>query len=62
MKKQIDAILLICGKKGIHFKALISPSRYYREDKQDEWTNFFLDDKGINTACLAGRLLLKCSL
>lgn len=44
MKKQIDAIRQYCENKKIVFKALITPSRFYRDDKQTEWTNFLFND------------------
>ena len=40
MKKQLDLIQHQCEKKEIPFKALTTPARFYREDKQNEWTNF----------------------
>lgn len=43
MKKQLDAIQKHCDNKGIPFKALTTPARFYREDKQTEWTNFLLN-------------------
>lgn len=44
MKKQLIEIQKHCDNKGIVFKALTTPARFYREDKQIEWTNFLLDD------------------
>ena len=41
MKKRIEAIQEHCQKKGIYFKALTTPARFYRQDKQDEWSDFF---------------------
>lgn len=43
MKKKVEAIQEHCVIKGIPFKALTTPSRFYRSDKQTEWTNFFSD-------------------
>ncbi len=43
MKKQLDAIRQHCENKKIFFKELITPARFYREDKQTEWTNFLLN-------------------
>lgn len=43
MKKQLSIIQEQCENKGITFKALTTPARFYREDKQTEWTSFLLD-------------------
>lgn len=43
MKKQLDAIRQYCENKGIPFKALTTPARFYRKDKQNEWTDFLLN-------------------
>lgn len=43
MKKQLDAIRQHCENKKISFKELTTPARFYREDKQTEWTNFLLN-------------------
>jgi G:T/U-mismatch repair DNA glycosylase len=42
MKKQIDAIQQHCIEKEISFQTLTTPARFYREDKQREWTSFLL--------------------
>lgn len=42
MKKQLNAIRKHCESKGIPFKALTTPARFYKEDKQTEWSNFLL--------------------
>ena len=44
MQKQVEAIQGHCEKNGILFKAMTTPARYYREDKQAEWTNFLQND------------------
>ncbi|MFY0626168.1 MAG: hypothetical protein JXR07_07735 [Reichenbachiella sp.] len=44
MKKKIEVIQQHCEKIGISFKAMTTPARFYREDKQTEWTNFLLND------------------
>ena len=44
MKKQLDAIQKHCVNKGISFITLTTPARFYRDDKQTEWTNFLLND------------------
>jgi len=44
MKKQLIPIIKHCENRGISFKALTTPARFYREDKQTEWTNFLLAD------------------
>lgn len=46
MKKQLDSIQQQCEKKLIAFKALTTPARFYRNDKQTEWTNFLNNDNG----------------
>lgn len=43
MKRQIVAIQEYCDNRGIRFQALTTPARYYREDKQAEWTDFLLN-------------------
>ncbi len=43
MKKQLSEIQKHCNNKGIAFQALTTPARFYREDKQTEWTNFLLN-------------------
>jgi G:T/U-mismatch repair DNA glycosylase len=40
MKERIENIRLYCEKWGIRFEYLTTPARFYRADKQDEWTNF----------------------
>jgi hypothetical protein len=44
MQKQVEAIQEHCEKNDILFKAITTPARYYRDDKQAEWTNFLLID------------------
>jgi G:T/U-mismatch repair DNA glycosylase len=46
IKKHLVAIQQHCGNKELHFKALNTPSRFYGEDKQTEWTNFLLHGSG----------------
>jgi G:T/U-mismatch repair DNA glycosylase len=41
MKIKIEAIREYCETKIINFQYLTTPARFYREDKQHEWTNFF---------------------
>lgn len=43
MKKQLSEVQNYCNNKGIAFKSLTTPARFYREDKQAEWTNFLLN-------------------
>jgi hypothetical protein len=45
MKERIESIRLYCEQWGIHFEYLTTPARFYRADKQDEWTNFLNRDK-----------------
>lgn len=40
MKEKIEAVRLYCDKSGIRFMYLTTPARFYRADKQEEWTNF----------------------
>ena len=47
MKERIESIRLCCEQWGIHFEYLTTPARFYREDKQDEWTRFLNGTKGI---------------
>jgi G:T/U-mismatch repair DNA glycosylase len=47
IKNKIEIIQDYCSNNGIYFKALITPSRYYNENKQTKWTNFF--NKEINS-------------
>lgn len=42
IKKKIEEIEEHCFKNRIWFKNLVTPSRFYREDKQAQWTNFLL--------------------
>jgi hypothetical protein len=44
MQKRVEAIQEYCEKNCILFKAMTTPARYYREDKQTEWTNFLQND------------------
>ncbi len=41
MKEKIEAIQQFCDERKIHFQYLTTPARFYRKDKQEEWTNFF---------------------
>jgi len=44
IRKKVEAIKELCIKSEILFKPLISPARYYNQNKQSEWTNFLLND------------------
>lgn len=44
MKIKIEAIRGFCVKRNIKFQYLTTPARFYRADKQQEWTNFFNND------------------
>ncbi|HUX55665.1 MAG TPA: hypothetical protein VMV77_01735 [Bacteroidales bacterium] len=44
MKRQVKAIQEHCESRDIYFKAIVTPARYYSNDKQTEWTNFLLND------------------
>lgn len=44
METQIEKIQEYCFKNRIYFKALTTPSRFYSEKKQIEWTNFLTSD------------------
>jgi len=41
MKMKIDKIKKHCDESKIDFQFLTTPARFYREDKQEEWTKFF---------------------
>jgi len=40
MKNQLVAIRKKCDNKKIYFQPMITPARYYNDQKQTEWTNF----------------------
>ena len=42
MRIQIEKVREFCGRKNIKFEYLVTPSRFYREDKQAEWTRFLI--------------------
>jgi G:T/U-mismatch repair DNA glycosylase len=42
MKTEIEKINKFCEENKIHFEYLPTPARFYRQDKQDIWTNFFI--------------------
>jgi G:T/U-mismatch repair DNA glycosylase len=44
MQKRIEAIHAYCEINNILFKTMTTPSRYYSEDKQAEWTKFLQND------------------
>jgi len=41
MKTRIEQIKSYCDENNIQFEYLITPARFYRADKQQEWTSFF---------------------
>jgi len=41
MKIKIDEIKTYCNEFKIDFQFLTTPARFYRVDKQEEWTKFF---------------------
>jgi G:T/U-mismatch repair DNA glycosylase len=41
MKLQIEQIQSYCNSKNIVFQYLTTPARFYKDNKQEEWTNFF---------------------
>lgn len=45
MKMKIDEIKSYCLEKQIPFLLLTTPSRFYNQSKQTEWTAFFNSDK-----------------
>lgn len=45
MRERIEKIRLYCENEGIGFEYLATPARYYRADKQDEWTRFLKGDR-----------------
>jgi G:T/U-mismatch repair DNA glycosylase len=42
MEKRIQEVIKNCEKRNIQFQAMVTPARFYRKDKQEEWTNFLL--------------------
>jgi G:T/U-mismatch repair DNA glycosylase len=40
MKTKIENVGQFCAERKIHFQYLTTPARFYRADKQTEWTNF----------------------
>lgn len=42
MKIRIEKVQEFCKSKNILFEYLVTPSRFYREDKQEEWTRFLM--------------------
>ena len=45
MKMKIDEIKSYCLEKQIPFLLLTTPSRFYNQSKQTEWTAFFNNEK-----------------
>jgi len=43
MKARIDEIKDYCEQRKIPLQFLATPARFYRQDKQTEWSNFFND-------------------
>lgn len=41
IKTRIEAISNFCRQKALPFQCLTTPARFYRADKQQEWTSFF---------------------
>lgn len=41
IRKQIEKIQGYCESRGVGFKALPTPARFYNENKQQVWTDFF---------------------
>lgn len=44
IRKHIEEIQQHCESKGIKFKALPTPARFYNSDKQQVWSDFFRND------------------
>ena len=42
MKIKIDGVQKFCLENKIAFQFLVTPARFYRNDKQTDWTNFLL--------------------
>ncbi len=42
IKKQVEMAQKYCKNKGILFKNMITPSRVYTREKQNQWTDFIL--------------------
>jgi G:T/U-mismatch repair DNA glycosylase len=45
MKKQVETIQGYCTTRRIPFRCIVTPARYYNQDKQAEWTNFLHDNR-----------------
>jgi G:T/U-mismatch repair DNA glycosylase len=44
MKIRLDTIKNICQQKNIFFQCVTTPARFYRADKQKEWTAFLVGE------------------
>ncbi len=44
MKSKIEAVCKFCEERKIGFRYLTTPARFYRADKQTEWSKFFNND------------------
>ncbi|HSZ85817.1 MAG TPA: hypothetical protein VK787_07285 [Puia sp.] len=44
MKIKVEEIEAFCKRNDITFQCLTTPARFYRADKQQEWSNFLNDD------------------
>lgn len=44
MKQRIEEIQQHCIENGIIFQSLLTPARFYNENKQSEWNKFLLSD------------------
>lgn len=44
MKKRIEDIEELCYNRGIKFRYLVTPARFYSVQKQQEWKDFFRND------------------
>ena len=40
IESKINAVKSYCDKSNIKFNFLVTPARYWKQDKQDEWDNF----------------------
>lgn len=54
MKERIEDIRLYCEKWGIHFEYLATPARFYRADKQEEWSRFLNNNTQFRTSRFIG--------
>lgn len=47
LKRKVMEVEMFCKEKGISFQYLSTPARIYSKEKQEEWSNFFQDNKEV---------------